>query len=229
MGCSSSNNTARIHFARRQQPQKELILKSLKLSVPQSQQKLKIKTKHSVLPKNNSSQNICMKTIKIQPRNKTNNYTKFSKQQLNKNKNKKRSSSMPNIKRKKYNGLVISGDFSRIFDQFVLKDSCESVITKAMSCANESLNKSLTEQQIKVISSLVYNSIKEGKRNQNENTYICRKHIEHPLLNDNYVKMTAKELSQEQLFKDYECVNKDFKEQEVNREKKLKILEIQIL
>lgn len=227
MGCSSSNNTARIHFARSQQPQKDLILKSLKPSAPQSQQTLKIKTKHRVLPKNNSSQNICMKTIKIQPRNKTNNYIKISKQQLTKNK--KRSSSMPNIKRKKYNGLVISGDFSRIFDQSVLKDSCESVITKAMSYANNSLNKSLTEQQIKVISSLVYNSIKEGKRNQNENTYICREHIEHPLLNDNYIKMTAKELSQEQLFKDYECVNKDFKEQEVNREKKLKILKIQIL
>ena len=227
MGCSSSNNTARIQFARSQLPQKELILKSLKLSAPQSQHTLKNKTKNSVLPKNNSSQNICMKTIKIQNRNKINNYTKISKQQLNKNK--KRSSSMPNTKRKKYHGLVISGDFSRIFEQSVLKDSCESVITKAMSYANDNLNKSLTEQQIKVISSLVYNSVKEGKRNQNGNNYICREHIEHPLLNDNYVKMTAKELSKEQLFRNYECVNKDFREQEVNREKKLKILKIQIL
>ena len=90
----------------------------------------------------------------------------------------------------------------------------------------------LSKQQIKVISSLVYESIKEGKRDRNGNRYISREHITHPLLSKVYVKMTAKELSQENSpgnDRKREWFGKDTKEHEVRKEKKLKILKIQIV
>ena len=221
MGCSSSNNTARLEFAQNQAQQRQLILKTFKFSNSKSNQN------QNIIPKTNSSRNMLTKT-QSRNQNQTNNYIRVSKINLNKTRS---SSTATNsiIKRKRYNGLVISGDFSKMFDETVSKDFCENIITKAMSYANDYSNKDLTEQQISVISSLVYNSVKEGKRNKSGNCYICREHIEHPLLNEIYVKMTAQELSPEILFGNYECANKDSKEQEAKKEKKLKILKIQIL
>lgn len=148
--------------------------------------------------------------------------------------------SSPNLssttKQKRYSGLIITGDFSELFLSAPSKDSFLQMIKTALRNSAKQSSK-LTNEQVTLISSLVYGSVKEGTRFIDDYNRPLSEYIKHPSLNNVLVKMSIKKVTKE-IFKSENCFkskhinNEDIKREfnvEDSEDRKLKVLSIEII
>lgn len=108
------------------------------------------------------------------------------------------------------------------------------MIKKAVNSASERSYKELTQEQVKVISSLVYANVKEGRRYLEGRECICKEYMQHPLLMDVLVRISVKKMKKEEFNRKFFYNGKvdigdERSEEEMEEGKDVSVLKVDII